>query len=185
MNSEKVQTGVIHFRGKDARGGVTIQYEFEKFKSLAIHYAICSPDDNYCRKTGLSVINESSHERLILITPDGQESTDFFDELPSRTMIISELMEALSTAFEYELDKSGRVNHRTQTFDYVRVVRSVLESINSSPLPEETLVNSMISDDIENLYELGYMTSNRPPKVVKEIGISSLANIIDYTIPGN
>lgn len=191
MNNEKVQTGVIHFRGKDPRGGVTIKYEFELNKCLTILWSVCSPDDNYCRKTGVEVIESRLHQdndRKICITVDeSSENPDYFSELPSRKDIISELLIVLGMAFENELQDNGRVSTRHIAFDYVRVVRSVLESISIPGEPEEESIHELIDEDFERLDAIGYMNSNRPAKVAEtELSVhptTSLSNIAFINIP--
>lgn len=184
-------TGIIHFRGKDPRGGVTIKYDFDLHKCLTLKWAVCSPDENYCRKTGVEVIESRSHQdndRIICIMSDGSgENPDYFSELPSRKDIISELLIVLNMAFENELLAKGRVSTRNIAFDYVRVVRSVLESISIPGEPEEASVHELIDEDFERLDAIGYMTSNRPAKVVEENPpippVNTLSNIIFNNIP--
>lgn len=62
---------VRHLRGYHNTGGVTLLYKHIRDNIYRITWAICSPEDNYSRKTGVEICEERWNSRYLMldITP--------------------------------------------------------------------------------------------------------------------
>lgn len=130
MNKLEDQTKdrkVRHFRGAKNLGGLTLLYKDLGNNVFRVSYAICSPEDNYSRKTGIQIAESRWDTKYLIIDITPGLNVDH-SRLGFRYEVDHAILVSLF-AILIEKRKNRSIRSTTLSSDAPLIYRSVMASI--------------------------------------------------------